>query len=155
MERDEFVRVFGPVFEETPGIAQVAWLQRPFQSKAELVQAMMDVMRSRSPSQQLALIQAHPDLGTKAHMADASVQEQSAAGLSQLSSAEFKQFQQLNQDYKAKFQFPFIVAVKHHNKASILAAFQQRLQNDREAEQATALAQIAEIARLRLDDLIQ
>lgn len=155
MERDEFVALLGPVFEETPAIAEAAWRSRPFSSKASLYQTMVTVMESFSVSQQLELIRAHPDLGTKAKMAAASVQEQSAAGLSQLSPAEFEQFQTLNQDYKAKFKFPFIVAVKHHDKASILAAFQQRLRNDLEVEQETALAQIAEIARLRLDAMIQ
>lgn len=154
MERDEFVALLGPVFEETPGIAHIAWLQRPFPSKAALVQAMMGVMGTLSAEEQLALIRAHPDLGTKAKMALASVQEQSAAGVSQLSPEEFEQFQRLNHDYKAKFAFPFIIAVKHHDKASILAAFEQRLQNSLEVERSTALGQIAEIARLRLDGLV-
>ena len=151
MDESTFVALLGPVFEATPEIARAVWPQRPFQTRAELQAAMLRQMRSLPASEQLALIRAHPDLGTKAKMAEASVAEQSSAGLDQLSEAEFLSFQQLNQSYREKFEFPFIIAVRDHTKASILAAFQQRLQNSQAVEQAAALEQIGEIARLRLE----
>ncbi|MGF1535581.1 MAG: 2-oxo-4-hydroxy-4-carboxy-5-ureidoimidazoline decarboxylase [Elainellaceae cyanobacterium] len=154
MDRAAFTSTLGHLFERTPTIAASAWPQRPFASKAALHGALVDIMRSLPPSQQLALIGAHPDLGSRAKMADASVQEQASVGLDQLTPEEFDAMKQLNQCYRDKFGFPFIIAVKHHTKTSILAALQQRLQNAPEAEQAAALNQIAEIARLRLDDLV-
>ncbi len=87
-------------------------------------------------------------------MAPDSVQEQASVGLDRLSPEEFAQLQSLNQAYQTKFGFPFIIAVKHHTKASILQAFEQRLQHDQATEQTTALDEIAEIARLRLVSLI-
>lgn len=154
LDREQFVDLLGAIFEGTPEIAAIAWLQRPFTSLLALYQAMLQVMRSLSSEQQLALIRAHPDLGTKAKMASDSVQEQASVGLDRLSSEEFARLQSLNQAYQTKFGFPFIIAVKHHTKASILQAFEQRLQHDQATERTTALAEIAEIARLRLASLV-
>jgi 2-oxo-4-hydroxy-4-carboxy-5-ureidoimidazoline decarboxylase len=87
-------------------------------------------------------------------MAAASANEQSGAGLDRLTPMEYEQFQQANQQYQRRFGFPFIIAVRQHNKASILESFQMRLANDRATEQKTAIAQIIEISRLRLEDII-
>ena len=83
-------------------------------------------------------------------MAEASVKEQSTVGLDQLSAAEYDRFQDLNQAYKDKFSFPFIIAVRNNTKDSILAAFEKRLQNNLEVEKQQAIAEIIEIARWRL-----
>ncbi len=154
MDRPAFVEALGHLFEHTPEIAGAAWSQRPFESLAALHGAMVAVMRSLPPAQQLALIRAHPDLGSAAKMADASVEEQASVGLDRLTPAEFDTLKQLNQTYTEAFGFPFIIAVKHHTKEGILAALEQRLQNSPAVEQTTALDQIAEIARLRLDALV-
>ncbi len=102
---------------------------------------------------QRALICAHPELASRARMADASVQEQSGAGLDRCSPAEFEAFQRLNAAYNARFGFPFIVAVKGLTRADILAAFEARLANEPETEFATAIAQIHRIAGFRLAEL--
>lgn len=153
MDQAAFIEAFGPTFEHTPAIAAQAWEQRPFQSLEDLHRAMVAVMRSLPEQQQLALIRAHPELGSRAKMAPASVDEQSSAGLDQLTPQEFDALQQLNRQYQARFGFPFIIAVKHHSKASILAALRQRLGHSPKQEQAAALDQIAEIARLRLAEV--
>jgi 2-oxo-4-hydroxy-4-carboxy-5-ureidoimidazoline decarboxylase len=150
MNQAEFVAALGEIYEHTPAIAAQAWNQQPFTDVTELHQTMMAVVQSMSLAEQDALIQAHPDLGSKAKMAIASVQEQAGAGLNQLSPAEFERFQTLNQAYKTKFGFPFIVAVKNHTKASILEAFEQRLKNSLAAEREQALNQIFQIAQFRL-----
>lgn len=150
MTQTEFVTAIGTVFEHTPAIASATWIQRPFVNLTELHQAMVTVMQQLSPVEQLALINAHPDLGSKAKMADASVKEQTQVGFDRLTPEEYEQFLHLNHAYKAKFGFPFIIAVKQHTKASILAAFDRRLLNSVETEQQQALTEIAEIARLRL-----
>ncbi|MGB3491249.1 MAG: 2-oxo-4-hydroxy-4-carboxy-5-ureidoimidazoline decarboxylase [Elainellaceae cyanobacterium] len=154
MSQDEFTHALGAVFEETPAIAHQSWKARPFTSIEELHEAMVAVVRSLSPDDQLALIKAHPDLGNRAKMADASVQEQAGAGLDQLTTDEYERIQQLNQAYKDKFQFPFIVAVKNHTKDSIFENFAQRLTHDIAAEQETALSEIVQIARFRLNDWV-
>lgn len=154
MTQDEFVAALGAVFEDTPAIAQVAWNQRPFATTADLHQAMGAIVHQMTQAEQLALIRAHPDLGSKAKMAEASVQEQSSVGLDRLTPAEYDRFHTANEAYKAKFGFPFIIAVKQHTKDSILDAFDRRLHHSPEAEIAQALTEITQIARFRLEALI-
>lgn len=154
MAREPFTQALGDIFEQTPDIAYQSWPQRPFPSVTALHQAMVAVVQSWPHDQQLALIRAHPDLGTKAKMATASVQEQASVGLDQLSPEDFATFQQLNRAYRDQFQFPFIVAVKEHTQDSILAAFRERLTHDFDTERQTALAEIAKITGYRLRALI-
>ena len=154
MSQSEFVEALGAVFEHTPAIAQQTWEQRPFIDVSDLHQKMVNFMQHMSRVEQLALIQAHPDLGSKAKMAEASVQEQAGVGLDQLTPAEYARFQVLNQAYKGKFGFPFIVAVKNHTRASILAAFDRRLQNSVDSEMEQALTEITQIVKFRLIETI-
>ena len=154
MNQADFVAALGAVFEETPAIAQETWTQRPFTDLTDLQQAMLDVVNVMTEAEQLTLIRAHPDLGSKAKMAEASVQEQTGVGLDRLTPEEYDRFRTLNQAYKAKFGFPFIVAVKKHTKTSILDAFDRRLQNTLAAEVQQAIAEIIQIAHFRLAALI-
>jgi len=154
MSQEEFVKILGGVFEDTPAIAHQVWYECPFQDVTELYEKMVDIVRNYTPEEQLKLIQAHPDLGSKAKMAVASVQEQAGAGLDRLTPEEYDRFLSMNQAYKNKFNFPFIVAVKNHTKDSILAAFEQRLQNSLETERNQALEEIFQIAKFRLDAAI-
>lgn len=154
MNQAEFVKALGAIFENTPVIAQLAWSARPFASVSALHQSMVDVVCKLSVDEQLDLIRAHPDLGSKTKMAEASVQEQSGAGLNQLTAEEFNQLQALNEAYKTKFGFPFIIAVKNHPKSSILAALEARLNHSIEAEQQQALSQIFQITQFRLAEQV-
>jgi 2-oxo-4-hydroxy-4-carboxy-5-ureidoimidazoline decarboxylase len=154
MERDEFVAILGGIFEGTPAIARQAWEQRPFNTVEALHHCMVEVMNGMTVDEQVMLMRSHPDLGSQARMADASVKEQAGVGLDQLMLEEYRQFQGLNQDYQARFGFPFIVAVKNHTKSTILEAFQTRLRNSIEAEREQALAEIVQIARFRLDEML-
>lgn len=154
MAEADFVAAIGPAFEETPAIAAQVWPLRPFISVANLHQHMVAVVKTMPPADQLALINAHPDLGTRVTMAAASVSEQSKAGLNSLTSEEYHQFQALNQQYKDKFGFPFILAVAGHTKTSILKNFVDRLRNSTDAEMSTALLEIEKIALCRLNSWI-
>ncbi|HEY9661102.1 MAG TPA: 2-oxo-4-hydroxy-4-carboxy-5-ureidoimidazoline decarboxylase, partial [Allocoleopsis sp.] len=154
MSQEEFVAVLGGVFEKTPAIAAQAWHLRPFQDGSDLAQKMLGVMWSMSDADQLSLLRAHPDLGSKVKMTDASVQEQTAAGLNQLTAEEYEQFHALNRAYQEKFGFPFIVAVKNHTKLSILDTFHQRLGNIVEVEREQALIEISHIVQFRLTELL-
>ncbi|MBF2078098.1 MAG: 2-oxo-4-hydroxy-4-carboxy-5-ureidoimidazoline decarboxylase [Synechococcales cyanobacterium T60_A2020_003] len=153
MSQDQFVQVFGSIFEHTPAIAAQAWEQRPFEIVDDLYQAMITVVDGLSADRKLALVCVHPDLGSNAKIAKASVQEQSSAGLDRLSPAEYERFQRLNQAYKEKFKFPFIIAVRNHTKESILAAFEERLNSDPATELQQALTEIKAIAKFRLETI--
>ena len=155
MTQSEFTEALGEIWEETPEIAQQTWRSKPFADLEALHQAMAAVVNSMSESEQLELIRAHPDLGSKAKMAEASVQEQAGAGLDRLSESEYQRFQSLNQAYKDRFNFPFIIAVKNHTKESILEAFETRLENTQEQEKQRALTEISKIARFRLQSIIE
>jgi len=150
MSQTEFTEALGSIFEHTPEIAAQAWRKRPFDDVTNLHQVMTAIVENMSEADQLKLIRAHPDLGSKFKMAEASVNEQSTVGLDQLSSDEYQHFQQLNDAYKQKFGFPFIIAVRNHTKDSILASFKQRLENTIALERKQAIAEIIEIARWRL-----
>jgi 2-oxo-4-hydroxy-4-carboxy-5-ureidoimidazoline decarboxylase len=109
--------------------------------------------------QKRALIQAHPDLAGKLALAKTltaeSTREQASAGLDRLTPEELREFTELNDSYRGKFGFPFIMAVKGKTTADILAAFRNRLANGADAETKTALAEIDRIAALRLKDILQ
>lgn len=157
--RDEFVARLGPVFESSPWVAEGAWRSRPFGSLAELHGAMVRVVSEASMEQQMALIRAHPDLAGKAAVAGEltpeSTGEQASAGLDRLTPGEYEAFTEINRAYRNRFGFPMIVCVREHTKESILQNAGSRLENSREKEVETALGEIAKIARLRLQDLIE
>jgi 2-oxo-4-hydroxy-4-carboxy-5-ureidoimidazoline decarboxylase len=117
---------------------------------------LMAVLHDASPEEQLALIRAHPELAGKAvidrTLTDASAAEQASAGLDRLSPQDYARFHDLNAAYRERFGFPFIICVRLTDKAGILAAMEARLTNDRGTEIATAIEQIGEIVRLRLED---
>lgn len=158
-ERTRFVELFGSVFEDAPWVAEQAFDVGPFHDVETLHEAMVEVMRRAPGEQQLALIRAHPDLAGRAairgELSAASTAEQASAGLDQCTPIEFNRFRELNDKYKEKFRFPFIIAVKGRPRTEILAIFEQRLHNSPAAEFDEALNQIAQIARLRLHDLIR
>ncbi len=103
--------------------------------------------------EKLTLIRAHPELGAKIALTEASTAEQMGAGLKSLNAAEYEKFNRLNAAYRERFGFPFIICVRENTKSSILAAYETRLQNNTEAEYQTALAEITKIAWLRLNDM--
>lgn len=153
----EFLATFGPVYEASPWVAQGVWPAAQagrLDAPGALAEAMRAQVDAAPREMQLALIRAHPELASRTRMAEASVREQSGAGLDQCSAEEFEAFQRFNSAYNARFGFPFIVAVKGLTRADILAAFEARLANDPDTEFATAIAQIHRIAGFRLADLL-
>jgi 2-oxo-4-hydroxy-4-carboxy-5-ureidoimidazoline decarboxylase len=147
-EREAFVARYGGVYEHSPWVAEACW-----PPPADLAAAMRAVVDAAPRERKLALIRAHPELASRARMAEASVKEQAGVGLDQCSPEEFAAFQRLNAAYNARFGFPFIYAVKGATRTDILAAFEARLSNDPETEFETAIAQIHRIAGFRLADL--
>lgn len=149
-----FVALLGSIFEETPSIAAQAWSQRPFESLSDLHHKMVAIVEQMSPAEKLALINAHPELGSKRKMAEASVEEQASVGLDRIGQSAHQRLMGLNDAYREKFGFPFVMAVKGQNQETILLALETRLANDQDAEMHQALSEIYKIARLRLGDLV-
>ena len=157
LEAADFAAAIGDTFELAPWVAEAAFGKRPFATVTDLHAAMMGMVRAQPRDKQLAFVRQHPDLAGKAARAGSitndSKREQASAGLDALSEEEFARFHRLNDAYKAKFGFPFIVCVRLTDKAGILAAMERRLANARADEIETALREIGEIVRLRLRDL--
>jgi OHCU decarboxylase len=157
LDREAFTARFGPLFEHSPWVAENAYDRRPFGDRDELHAALCAAMYEAPRERQLALIRAHPDLAGRAAIEGTltpdSRREQSSAGLDRLSADEYEAFTGTNAAYSARFGFPFVICVRGHDKASILAAAASRLEHDRDEEVAVALAEIAKIARLRLEDM--
>lgn len=154
LDRAAFVGAIGWVFEHAPWIAERAWLRRPFRSIDHLHGAMVAELTDGSAKEQLALLRAHPDLGSRAAMTDASSSEQAGAGLDKLSPQEFARLQELNTAYNSKLGFPFIYAVKGSSKHDILKALEVRASAGQEEEFREALRQVSRIARFRLEDTL-
>ena len=159
--RKEFTALFGGIFEHSPWVALRAYdleLGPAHDSAAGLHNALCRVFRSASPAERLAVLIAHPDLAGKLAAANrltqASADEQSSAALDALTDTERAEFQRLNAAYVQKHRFPFIIAVRDHDKSGILEAFHARIQNSTDAEFATACAQVERIAAWRLKDIL-
>ena len=150
---------FGGVFEASPWIAREAWEERPFGSVERLHAAMVWVVEHSPRSARLELIRAHPDLAGNAAIAGEltpqSTREQAAAGLDRLTPRQHKRLTALTAAYRERFGFPFVVCAREHMADSIIAAAAARLEADPRDEEQTALAEIAKIARLRLDEIVE
>jgi len=154
LDRDKFVSAVGWIFEHSPWVAERAWSGRPFPTIDVLHRAMVEQVESASPEAQLSLLRAHPDLGTRVRLSEASTAEQTGAGLDRLTPAEFQKLQRLNFEYRDKFGFPFLLAVRGATKHDILQALGQRLQCARNQEYREALRQVYQIARFRIEEIL-
>lgn len=154
LDRREFVDALGGVFEDSPWVASRAWKLRPFASVRELHAAMRDQVERATPDEQLALLRAHPDLGARAKMSEASLGEQAGAGLDRLTPGEYAKLQRMNAAYREKFGFPFLFAVKGSAKHDILKALERRLDSAAEDEFRVAFEQVYRIAQYRLEEAI-
>ena len=142
LDRSAFCGSIGHVYEDTPWVAERSWSERPFASLDQLCGAMQGAVANAPREEQLALLRAHPDLGTRARIGDASMREQAGAGLDRLTPEEHSQLLRLNTEYKQKFGFPFLYAVKGSGKLQILTALESRLASTPEVEFAEALRQV-------------
>ena len=161
MDREGFVARFGGVFEHSPWVAERAWgleLGPAHDSAMGVHNALARVFRTASDEARLGVLRAHPDLAGRLaaarRLGPESTAEQAGAGLDALSDAERAEFEALNAAYTARHGFPFIIAVRDHDKAGILEAFRRRLQADTATEFAEACAQVERIAELRLKEML-
>jgi OHCU decarboxylase len=154
LDRAGFVDTVGWIFEHSPWVAERAFDARPFAGVDALHQAMLEQVERATFAERLALLKAHPDLGARARLSAASTEEQSGAGLDSLTPSEFEQLQRLNAAYRARFGFPFLLAVKGSTKHDVLRALQARMGSSPEDEYREALQQVYRIARFRLEDIV-
>ncbi|MEO8487508.1 MAG: 2-oxo-4-hydroxy-4-carboxy-5-ureidoimidazoline decarboxylase [Betaproteobacteria bacterium] len=155
----EFSAAFGAVYEHSPWLAARALARRPFASPQALHLALYSALHEASPDEKLALVRAHPELAGKEADADAltgaSAREQAAAGLGALTPDQKADLQALNRRYVEAFGFPFVICARQNGRDAIFGTLRARLANSREQEIANAIAQIGEIARLRVADLVR
>jgi len=156
--RQDFVAALANIFEYSPWIAEQAASQRPFAGVIPLFAAMKSAVDRATPELRLVLIKAHPDLANKTQRAVGltaeSSAEQNSVGLDRLSDAEYDAFERVNNAYRTKFGFPYIVCVRRHTKDSILRDFERRLPNDAATETQVSIEEIGRIAALRLDQQV-
>lgn len=154
----EFVSVTGPLFEHSPWIAERVASRRPFATIGEFYAELIGIVAQAGVGDQLALIRAHPDLAGKLAIAgeltDHSRSEQKSARLDQLTPEQFRQMTALNETYRSKFDFPFVICVRDHTQDGIFEAFQRRVANAPSDEVTEALRQIGRIGWHRLQALI-
>ena len=157
-DREHFVESLGGIFEHSPWVADMVYENRPFESKAQLHQIMFETVQRSPEFQRMALICNHPELAGKeaseGTLTNDSRQEQSRAGLDQCSAEELSRLQSLNQAYRKKFEFPFIIAVTGLNKTQIINAVESRLNNSVSVEFDTSIGEIGKIGMIRLNALI-
>jgi len=149
--QDKFVERYGGIYEHSSWVAETAFVIGITDLQAE----MRAIVEEAGRDKQLILLRAHPDLAGKLAKTGAltheSTSEQASAGLDQCSDAEFAEFTKLNDLYKSKFGFPYILAVKGRQRVEILDNFRNRVKNDQQTEFREALDQVHQIAKLRLD----
>ena len=155
LSKSGFISIFGNVFEKTEWIAQKSYDSKPYKNFEELFSKMMEIFENTNKENHIKILNAHPDLAVEKKLTEDSKNEQKIASLNQCTNEEFIEFKKLNEEYKKKFGFPFILAVKGNNKEEILNSFRQRITNNINLEFEEAKKQVKKIANFRLIKIIE
>ena len=155
LSKAEFISTFGNIFEKTEWVAKKCYELKPYNNLDELVSKMMKIFDNIERERHLEILNSHPDLAVEKKLTEDSKNEQKNASLNQCTDEEFVEFKKLNEEYKKKFGFPFIVAVKGKNKEEILNSFRQRITNNINLEFEEAKKQVKKIASFRLGEIIK
>ena len=155
LSKAEFISIFGNIFEKTKWVAEKCYESKPYNNLDELVSKMMKIFENIEKERHLEILNSHPDLVVEKKLTEDSKNEQKNASLNQCTDEEFVEFKKLNEEYKKKFGFPFIVAVRGKNKEEILNSFRQRITNNINLEFEEAKKQVKKIASFRLDEIIK
>jgi OHCU decarboxylase len=151
----EFVEAFGPLFMGAQWLAAAAGRERPYDSLYSMRHAFQSALFDAPAERQLEVIRGYPDLAARINLGPESTRDQASAGLNRLSPEEYDRFDKLNEAYRERFGFPFIICVRENTKETIFENFDRRLRNDPMQERLAALVEIAKIANLRLLDLVE
>jgi len=155
LSKPDFISIFGNIFEKTEWIAQKSYDLKPYKNYEELFLKMIEIFENTNKENHLKILNAHPDLAVEKKLTKDSKNEQKNASLNQCTNEEFIEFKKLNEEYKVKFGFPFIIAVKGKNKEEILNSFRQRITNNINLEFEEAKRQVKKIASFRLSEIIK
>ena len=155
LSKAEFISIFGNIFEKTEWVAEKCYESKPYNNLDELVSKMMKIFENIEKERHLEILNSHPDLAVEKKLTEDSKNEQKNASLNQCTDEEFVEFKKLNEEYKKKFGFPFIIAVKGKNKEEILNSFRQRITNNINLEFEEAKKQVKKIASFRLSEIIK
>ena len=155
LKKKEFLSIFGNIFEKSDWIADEVFNLKPFKDSNDLVIKMMNIYENSNNEKIIKIFNLHPELAIEKNLTSFSSKEQTGAKLNDCSKEEFEEFEKLNTDYKKKYGFPFIIAVKGKNKDEILNNFRQRIQNNFEIEFNEAKYQVKKIASLRLEGILK
>ena len=157
LSKSEFVEIFGNIFEKASWIAEKLYNEKPFNNFEELCSKMLEIFINASKEIQIKVLSTHPDLADKTKIGSLTTDskiEQNNAGLDQCSEEEFNEFKYLNDKYKKKFGFTFVLAVKSKDKIEILNELKKRILDKANNEFDEAITQVVKIAKLRLNELI-
>ena len=155
LTQGDFISIFGNVFEKTNWVAEKTYALKPFNNFGELHSKMLDIFENSTKEKHLKILNSHPDLVVEKALTPDSKGEQSSARLDQCSELEFEEFKKLNEKYKKKNGFPFIITVKGKNIEEILNNFRQRITNNINLEFEEAKKQVKKIANFRLSEIIK
>ena len=159
INKDKIIDILGSVYEHSSWVPErlISFDIKIINNSDELFIKMKSIVECSSDKEKLKLLCAHPELGNKLqklnNLTDFSKLEQKSAGLDQCSDEEFETLTRLNKEYRAKFNFPFIIAVKGLTKANIIDEMKKRVKNSYNQEFNTALKEVHKIAKMRLDDI--
>ena len=153
LNKSDFLSIFGNVFEKTESVALEAFELKPFKDFDDIIDKMLNIYEGYEKGKILEILNSHPELAVAKKLTSESKSEQASAKLNECSSEEYEEFKRLNSEYKKKFNFPFIIAVKGKNKNEILNNFRQRIQSDIESEFLEAKKQVKKIATFRLNEI--
>ena len=154
LNKSDFLSIFGNIFEKTEWIAEKVFDLKPFKSNDDLFSKMINLYEICDKEQILIILNSHPELAVEKKLTKDSSNEQSGASLNECTFEEFEEFKKLNIEYREKFGFPFIIAVKGKNKNNILNDFKKRIQNDLNSEFDEAKKQVMKIASFRFKDIV-
>tara|TARA_B110000196_G_C21079210_1_gene631574 strand:+ start:692 stop:1204 length:513 start_codon:yes stop_codon:yes gene_type:complete len=159
LDQHKFFEIFNNIFEHSDFITKIVEKSRPFKNKEEIIENFIKTFDSLDKQIKENIIKSHPDLGDKLMikkgLTDFSQEEQAKAGIAECSDDEFNEFHKLNNNFKKKFNIPFIFAVRDKTKAEIFEEFKNRLKSDNiDQELDKSLHQVKKIANLRINEII-
>ena len=155
LDKSEFLSIFGNVFEKSKWISEKVFDKKPFKNLESFISKIIGIYENGDNKTILEILNLHPELAVEKKLTANSEEEQNKANLKECTPEEFNEFKKLNIEYKKKFNFPFIIAVKGKNKNEILNYFKERINNSLNEEFLEAKKQVKKIATFRLDEIIK
>ena len=155
LNKSDFLTIFGNVFEKSEWISEKVFDLRPFKNFEDLFSKIIGIYENSDKKIILKILNSHPELAVEKKLTTNSKNEQKNANLNECTNDEYNEFKKLNIEYKKKFDFPFIIAVKEKSKDEILSYFRERIKNSLNEEFLEAKKQVKKIATFRLEEIIK